>query len=108
MVIMIDIVERLRQGAGHIPEEYGISHMKHPWHEAQWMAYYKEMRRFNQGTRPHKPRAPLQYGHHIDSLPREQCWANGQIHFPVALIYPTGERAPGVEPLGRGPASRPG
>jgi len=57
--------------------------MKRPWNEAVWMAYYKEMRRFNRGERPDKPCVPLQYGPHIDSMPREH---NAQLPLHVMLV----------------------
>ena len=47
------------------------------------MAYYKEMRRFNRGERPDKPCVPLQYGPHIDSMPREH---NAQLPLHVMLV----------------------
>jgi hypothetical protein len=46
--------------------------MKPEWNEAAWLAYYGHMRAHNAGKRWVKPRTPLQYGTHIDSLPRER------------------------------------
>ena len=40
--------------------------------DAVWQNYFEEMRRYDRGERINKPRVPLQYGAHIDSLPREQ------------------------------------
>jgi hypothetical protein len=46
--------------------------MKATWNEAEWLSYYGHMRAYNAGQRRgRKPRAPLQYGPHIDSLPHE-------------------------------------
>jgi hypothetical protein len=39
--------------------------------EATWLAYYKKVREYERNERSTRPLRPLQYGPHIDSLPRE-------------------------------------
>ncbi len=45
--------------------------MKSRSNEVEWISYFKQMRAYNEGKRQLKPRTPLQYGTHIESLPQE-------------------------------------
>jgi hypothetical protein len=40
--------------------------------EAEWQLYFLHMREYHRGGRM-RPRPPLQYGSHIDSLPKQHC-----------------------------------
>ena len=39
--------------------------------EAEWRLYFVHMREYRMGWRRTRPRPPLQYGAHIDSLPKQ-------------------------------------